>query len=139
MGQRLNPAAGRCHHYTGNGLNSNRIWRISVTVSIERRTMRTKSLVWLGLISGGCHFMVSLLIVPLTLQIGEVLTAGATKTALMGVLHTLTRILYFPILGLALYPRHWFPGPWITIPILVNSLLWAVLFILVAAAWRRLG
>ena len=100
--------------------------------------MRTKPLVWLGQVLGGCHFLASLLIVPLTLRIGEVLTASVMKTTLMGVLHTLTRMLYYPILGLALYPRHWFPGPWITIPILVNSLLWAVLFTFVVAAWRRL-
>lgn len=100
--------------------------------------MKTIPLVWLGLVSGGCHFLASLLIVPLTLRIGEALTAGAVKTTLMGTLHALTRILYYPILGLALYPRHWFPGPWITIPILANSLLWAVLFILIVAVWRRL-
>ena len=91
-----------------------------------------------GLVLGGCHFLACLLIVPLTLRIGEAFMAGAMKTTLMVVLHTLTRILYYPILGLALYPRHWFPGPWITIPILVNSLLWAVLFTVVVAAWRRL-
>lgn len=100
--------------------------------------MKTIPLVWLGLVSGGCHFLASLLVVPLTLRMGEVLAAGAVKTTLMGVLHALTRILYYPILGLALYPRHWFPGPWITIPILINSLLWAVLFTMVVAAWRRL-
>lgn len=100
--------------------------------------MRTTPLVWLGLVSGGCHFLASLLIVPLTLRMGEVLTAGAVKTTLMGALHALTRILYYPILGLAFYPRHWFPGSWITIPILINSLLWAVLFTMVVAAWRRL-
>jgi hypothetical protein len=133
-----NPAADRCNRHGDNGLNSNAIWRISVTESIERDAMKTIPLVWLGLVSGGCHFLASLLIVPLTLRIGEVLTAGAVKTTLMGTLHALTRILYYPILGLALYPRHWFPGPWITIPILANSLLWAVLFILIVAVWRRL-
>ncbi len=100
--------------------------------------MKTTPLVWLGLIAGGCHFLASLLIIPLTLRIGEVLTTGALKTMLMDLLHGLTRILYYPILGLALYPRHWFPGPWITIPILINSLLWAALFTMIVAAWRRL-
>ena len=42
----------------------------------------------------------------------------------LAVLHLATRVLYFPVIGLGLYPRHWFPGPWITVPILVNSLLW---------------
>jgi hypothetical protein len=38
----------------------------------------------------------------------------------------ITRILYFPVLTLSLYSRHWFPGNWIYIPICVNSLLWGI-------------
>jgi hypothetical protein len=139
MGRLLTPAADGRHRFGGKRLKFNEIWRISVIESIERETMKTKPLVWLYLLSGGCHFLTSLLIVPLTLQISEVLSAGPIKSVLMGVLHALTRILYYPILSLALYPRHWFPGPWITIPIIVNSLLWAVLFTIVVFAWRRLS
>ena len=36
-----------------------------------------------------------------------------------------TKILYFPILSLSLYSRQWFPGYWINVVILLNSLLWA--------------
>ena len=79
------------------------------------------------MILGGCHFAASMLIVPLTLHAGEIFTAGTGRNLLMEVLHFLTRVLYFPILGLALYPRHWFPGPWIFIPILINSMLWGLL------------
>lgn len=99
--------------------------------------MKRKSFVRCGLALGGCHFLSSLLVVPFTLRIGEFLTAGQAKSMLMGVLHFLTKILYFPILGLALYPRHWFPGPWITIPILVNSLLWGALLAGACMVLRR--
>ena len=99
--------------------------------------MKNKSFVLRGLALGGCHFLSSLLVVPLTLRIGEFLTAGQAKGMLMGALHFLTKILYFPILSLALYPRHWFPGPWITIPILANSLLWGMLLAGVGIGLRR--
>jgi len=89
--------------------------------------MKRKPFIWNSLVLGGCHFAASLLIVPLTLRVGEIVAAGAGKSMLLGVLHVLTRVLYFPVIGLALYPRHWFPGPWIAIPILINSLLWGML------------
>ena len=36
-----------------------------------------------------------------------------------------TRVLHYPIISKSLYSRKWFPGGWIYIPILINSLLWA--------------
>ena len=66
------------------------------------------------------HFLASVLIVPATLKI------GAATSGFSGLLTEITRALYFPILGLALYPRHWFPGRWIYVPIGVNSLLWGL-------------
>ena len=100
--------------------------------------MKRKSLIWFGLVVGGCHLLASLLVVPLTLWVGEFLMAGQAKNMLLGVSYFLTRILYFPILGLALYPRYWFPGQWITIPILVNSMLWGMLLTGVVIGLRRI-
>lgn len=100
--------------------------------------MKRTPFVWLGLALGTCHFLSSLLVVPLTLWIGESFVAGPAKNIIMGGLHFLTRILYFPILGLALYPRHWFPGLWITIPIVVNSLFLGMLLARVVIGLRRI-
>ncbi len=66
------------------------------------------------------HFLACTLIVPATLK------AGAAGSGITGLLTLLTKILYFPILGLALYPRHWFPGHWIYVPIALNSMVWGV-------------
>ncbi len=81
------------------------------------------------------HFLASLLIVPATLKI------GAAGSGLAGLLTEATRVLYFPILGLALYPRHWFPGRWIYIPIAGNSLVWglglAAVTLALLALYRR--
>jgi hypothetical protein len=53
----------------------------------------------------------------------------------------MARILHFPVLSLSLFPRAWFPGGWIAIPILVNSLVWALVlwgfFRLFRQAWHR--
>ena len=72
------------------------------------------------------HFAASLAIVPLTLRIGETLPEGPANAHFYSLLAGVTKVLYFPILSLALYPRHWFPGDMITIPIAVNSLLWGI-------------
>jgi hypothetical protein len=78
------------------------------------------------------HFLASLLIVPATLKAGE---AGISVVA--GVLAFLTKVLYFPVLGLALYPRYWFPGQWIYAPIAANSLIWGLALAAAIKAGRR--
>jgi hypothetical protein len=90
-----------------------------------------------GAILAVAHFAASLLIVPLTLKVGEALPDGAADSFLFGLLTQTTKLLYFPILSLALYPRHWFPGQMITIAIAVNSLLWGAALVLVIWFVRR--
>lgn len=85
----------------------------------------------------GCHFLFSLLIVPLTLRVGDALLPGGSNSFLLELLYALTRMLYFPLVSLGLYPRHWFPGPWISVPTLANSILWGVAVIGALAGWRR--
>jgi hypothetical protein len=87
-----------------------------------------------GLKWASLHFLASILIVPATLK------AGALGSGITGLLTQLTKVLYFPILGLALYPRHWFPGLWIYVPIAINSMLWGLLLasiVLIAKRRRR--
>jgi hypothetical protein len=38
-----------------------------------------------------------------------------------------SKILYAPLITFGLYPRLVFPGRWIWIPVLANSVLWAVI------------
>lgn len=75
---------------------------------------------------GGLHFGLSALVVPLTLRAGEALAAGRLRDLAMGGLVGATKVLYTPLLALGLYPRHWFPGDWIYVPIGANSLLWGL-------------
>jgi hypothetical protein len=47
----------------------------------------------------------------------------------------LSKVLYFPVITLAWYPRQFFPGNFVVIPLFINSLLWALviytLFVLI--------
>ena len=95
-----------------------------------------RPIIWGMLLATG-HFLASLGIVPLTLKVGGLMGGGWGNSWLYGLLTLATKVLYFPILALALYPRHWFPGELITIPIAVNSLLWGIALALVVFIRRR--
>ncbi len=94
---------------------------------MKRARLLTAVLKWAAI-----HFLACILIVPATLK------AGAAGFGIVGLLTVLTRILYFPVLGLALYPRHWFPGHWIYVPIAFNSLVWGVGLAAAVGITRRL-
>ena len=100
--------------------------------------MRRLPLVAAGLLLAAGHFILSLGIVPLTLKIGSLVPLRTADSLVYAMLALATRVLYFPVLTLALYPRHWFPGDWIAIPIAVNSLLWGAGLALLLAVGRRL-
>jgi len=91
-----------------------------------------------GALLAVAHFAASLAIVPLTLKIGETLPEGPANSLFYSLLAGVTKVLYFPILSLALYPRHWFPGDMITIPIAVNSLLWGIGLMIAIWLGRRI-
>lgn len=50
-------------------------------------------------------------------------------------LMAVSKVLYFPVFTFAWYPRQFFPGNFVYIPLFINSLLWAlliyVLFVLI--------
>jgi hypothetical protein len=72
------------------------------------------------------HFGLSVLIIPMTMSVAGALNAAQSMpTVGLKTLVAATRILHFPIISQSWYSRQWFPGDWIRIPILINSLLWA--------------
>ena len=73
------------------------------------------------------HFGLSNLILPLTLTLTKH-AAGTPEGAGMAVILLVrgTKLLHFPLVTLALYPREWFPGNWVYVPMAVNSLIWAI-------------
>ena len=56
-------------------------------------------------------------------------------------LMVMSKVLYFPVITFAWYPRQFFPGNFVIIPLFINSLLWAfvvyVLFVLVKRTFEQ--
>lgn len=92
--------------------------------------------IWVGLI----HFGLSNLVLPLTLSL-TARAAGTVDGPGFGVtlLVRLTRLLHLPLVTLALYPREWFPGGWVYVPMALNSLIWAGGVCWLIRLYRRLG
>jgi hypothetical protein len=85
-----------------------------------------KKIVVIGLIAL-IHFGASVLIVATSMAVlTAVDSVPAEPTVGVRILVAATRMLHFPIVSLSWYPRPWFPGNWIYLPILVNSFIWAV-------------
>ena len=78
-------------------------------------SFRSKWLTWLGI--AGAHFGLSNLIVPLTMAL-TAQAAGTPDGSGLGVtlLVRATKLLHFPLVTLALFPREWFPGNWVYVP-----------------------
>jgi hypothetical protein len=89
-------------------------------------TRARKALMWL--VFAAMHYGLSLLIVPATVAVTRQAAGIAEGTDLaVTLLVRLTRLLHFPLVTLALYPREWFPGNWIHVPIALNSMVWATI------------
>jgi len=85
------------------------------------------------------HFGFSVLIVPMTMSVATALDATQPEARLhIQILVVATRILHFPIISGSLYSRRWFPGDWIYLPILLNSLLWAFGIYFLVAIYKKI-
>lgn len=81
------------------------------------------------------HSVITKFVSTITLS---VVTANVNETQMSFIgrlLMMLSKVLYFPVITLAWYPRQFFPGNFVVIPLFVNSLLWALviytLFVLI--------
>jgi hypothetical protein len=87
------------------------------------------------------HFAVVLAITRLGLGIivrGSIETGFNSFLALVFV--WISRILYFPVITLSLFPRNLFPGGMVYVPIALNSIIWGVCiytFLYFMGIWRQ--
>ena len=85
------------------------------------------------------HFVLCVGIVPGTMTLAAAYHTGSlSPPALFRLLVAATKVLHFPIISLALYSRHWFPGRWIYVPIGINSLLWGIALFIGGAVYLKL-
>ena len=54
-------------------------------------------------------------------------------------LMVMSKVLYFPVFTFALYPRQFFPGNFVMIPLFINSLLWALLIYVLFVVVKRIS
>ena len=54
-------------------------------------------------------------------------------------LMVMSKLLYFPIFTFAWYPRQFFPGNFIIIPLVINSLLWALFIYVLIVLVKRIS
>ena len=83
------------------------------------------------------HFVVTKVVTRITFS---VVTANAEEIRMSFTGHLLmiiSKVLYFPVMSLAWYPRRFFPGNFILIPLFINSLVWAVVLYLIFLAIKR--
>lgn len=85
------------------------------------------------------HFVITKMISSITLSI---VTANVhvSQMSFMGRLFmTISKVLYFPVITLAWYPRQFFPGNLVVIPLFINSLLWALIIYLLFDIFKRVS
>jgi hypothetical protein len=86
----------------------------------------------------GIHFSAAILILPLTTAlVGQASASPEGGGAAIDLLIRLTRLLHFPLVTLALYPREWFPGNWVYLPMAANSALWAAVVVGLIGWYRK--
>jgi len=89
-----------------------------------KSSARARWLTWI--VIAIIHFSLSRFILPLTVALaGRAADTPNGPGLAVTLLVRVTKLLHFPLVTLALYPREWFPGNWVYVPIAVNSLIWA--------------
>ena len=71
----------------------------------------------------------------------SVFTANVNKTQMSVTgrgMMMLSKVLYFPVITLAWYPRQFFPGNYVVIPLFINSLLWALVIYALLVLIKRI-
>ena len=72
----------------------------------------------------------------------SVVTAHAHESQLPFIgrsLMIVSKVLYFPVFTYAWYPRQFFPGNFVIIPLFINSLLWALLIYVLFLLVKRIS
>jgi len=87
------------------------------------------------LLASAVQFALTRVVSALTLSLVGRASFYESGSAYPAALGLLSKALYFPVITLALYPRGFFPGNWILVPMAANSLLWGLAVWIV---WRLL-
>jgi hypothetical protein len=85
------------------------------------------------------HCAVTKIISSITLSVVTANVHNAQMPVMGRLFMWISKVLYFPVITMAFYPRQFFPGNLIIVPLFMNSLLWALIIYVVAVLIKRLG
>ena len=118
------------------GING-QLWYQYPSVKISSLVRIMRKLLLILLISGVHLFLCKLISVWVLAQSSAAAFEGAPSFATTALVWT-ARILYFPIVTLAVFPREYFPGLLVNVPIVLNSLIWGgILGMMVLVVFKR--
>jgi hypothetical protein len=83
------------------------------------------------------HFVVTKMVAMITYSVFAANTDETRISSIGHLLMMISRVLYFPVMTMAWYPRRFFPGNFILIPLLINSLIWGIVIWMIFISIKR--
>jgi hypothetical protein len=83
------------------------------------------------------HFVVTKMVTVITIFVFRASAVETGVSSLARLLMMISRVLYFPVMTMAWYPRRFFPGNFILIPLLINSFIWAIVIYMIFVIIKR--
>ena len=84
------------------------------------------------------HAGVTKIISSITLSIVTANVHNSQMPAIGRLFMSISKVLYSPVITMSFYPRQFFPGNLIIVPLFMNSLLWALIIYILAVLIKRL-
>lgn len=83
------------------------------------------------------HCAVTKIISSITLSVVAANVHTPQMPAMGRLFMWISNALYFPVITMAFYPRQFFPGNLVIVPLFINSLLWALVIYVVAVLIKK--
>ena len=84
------------------------------------------------------HSVITKIISSITLSIASAHVHAGQLPSMGRLFMVVSKVLYFPVITLAWYPRQFFPGNFVVIPLFINSLLWALVIYIFVVLFKRI-
>ena len=83
------------------------------------------------------HAAVTKIISSITLSVVTANVHNAQMPVIGHLFMWISKVLYFPVITMAFYPRQFFPGNLIVVPLFMNSLLWALIIYIIVVLIKK--
>jgi hypothetical protein len=83
------------------------------------------------------HFVFTKTVAMITFSVFTTHADDSRMSILGHFMIMISRVLYFPVITMAWYPRRFFPGNLIIVPLFINSMIWAILIYMMLVLVKR--